>query len=115
MYVQAIARCMDDLKPTWNNAEDPEVVLLDQEHDLLYYVSGNSSVHQRFIGIAGVPCSDFCRCFFTLNAVSSEASNLCMLVFGELDESLALQLNMPEPYSNLLSFFNQFWKKVHPL
>lgn len=50
--MQAIARCVDDLKPTRNNAEDPVLVAsLDQEHDLLYKVSGNSSVHQRFISM----------------------------------------------------------------
>lgn len=55
---------MDDLKPTRNNAEDPVLVAsLDQEHDLLYNVSGNSYVHQRFISIAGVPCSDFAVVF----------------------------------------------------
>lgn len=38
-HVSAIARCVDDLKPTRNNAEDPVLVAsLDQEHDLLYNV-----------------------------------------------------------------------------
>lgn len=39
--MQAIARSVDDLKPSRNNAEDPVLVAsLDQEHDLLYNVCG---------------------------------------------------------------------------